>query len=79
MTFFDSKRPITKKLLQRIDLKALLERTDRYSLLSRVEANLGNLLTIVEWQEIVRSVSLEEILFKEVASNDSSPQMVLDL
>ncbi len=79
MIFFDSKRPITKKLLQRIDLKALLERTDRYSLLSRVEADLGNLLTIVEWQEIVRSVSLEEILFKEVASNDSSPQMVLDL
>lgn len=42
--FFDSKRPITKKLLQRIDLKALMSRVGRISLLSRasVEFSLLN-------------------------------------
>ena len=35
MSFRDSKRPITKKLLQRIDFTAVLKRTDRGLLISR--------------------------------------------
>ena len=77
--FIDSKRPVTKKLLQRIDLLALLKRSDRCSLLNRSEAELGNLISAAEWQEIVDSVSLEEILFKEGAYGSIEPQMVLDL
>ncbi len=75
ISFLDSKRPITKKLLQRIDLLALLERTDRHSLLNRVGADLGNLITSEEWQETVDSVSLAEILFK----GDYNPQIMFDL
>ena len=32
-TFWDSKRPVTKKLLQRIDIRALLEAVDKERLL----------------------------------------------
>lgn len=79
MVFLDSKRPITKKLLQRIDLIALLRRTERHSLLARIEANLGNLTPTTNWQEIARSSSLEEILFEEMAHDGHGSQMVLDL
>ncbi len=39
-SFRDSKRPITKKLLQRIDLPAILKQTDRGSLLERATSVL---------------------------------------
>jgi hypothetical protein len=39
--FRDAKRPITKKLLQRIDLPAILKRADRRALLERAESVLG--------------------------------------
>ena len=42
MSFRDAKRPITKKLLQRIDLSAILQHTDRSSLLARATAVLSN-------------------------------------
>lgn len=44
MVFWDSKRPITKKLLERIDLQALLERADRRELLSDADQVLARLL-----------------------------------
>ena len=37
MIFRDAKRPITKKLLQRIDLRAVLDLTDRSALLADVK------------------------------------------
>lgn len=77
--FVDSKRPVTKKLLQRIDLGALLKQSDRCSLLTRAESELGDLMSAAKWQEIVDSVSLEEILFKEVPYGNLDPQMALDL
>jgi hypothetical protein len=40
--FKDAKRPITKKLLQRIDFAAILARTDRRALLGRAESVLGD-------------------------------------
>jgi hypothetical protein len=39
-SFRDAKRPVTKALLQRIDLGAILDRTDRNSLLTRAAAVL---------------------------------------
>lgn len=79
MTFLDSKRPITKKLLQRIDLKALLERTEQHSLLARAGEDLDNHVTTASWQEILRSVSLEELLFDEMLYDTHGAQTVLDL
>ncbi len=44
LTFVDSKRPITKALLRRIDLGAILMRVDRASLLERAEEERANLV-----------------------------------
>ncbi len=38
LTFRDAKRPITKAILQRIDLSALAVRVDRDALIARAEA-----------------------------------------
>jgi hypothetical protein len=43
VTFSDAKRPITKKLLQRIDLAALLERADRSNLLAKANTEFAKL------------------------------------
>jgi hypothetical protein len=43
LTFRDAKRPITKALLQRIDLSALAARVDRDALIARAEGELGRL------------------------------------
>lgn len=40
--FADAKRPVTKKLLQRIDLKALLSRISRESLIAAAESELDH-------------------------------------
>ena len=45
-SFPDAKRPITKALLQRLDLRAILERADRKSLLDRAAAVLADELAI---------------------------------
>jgi hypothetical protein len=79
IVFLDSKRPVTKKLLQRIDLIALLERTEKYSLLARAGADLGNLMTTADWQQTVESASLEEILFEEMPHGGHGSQMLLDI
>ena len=41
-SFPEAKRPITKALLQRLDLRAILDRTDRRELLARAEAILAD-------------------------------------
>lgn len=40
IVFWDAKRPITKKLLQRIDLKALLNHVDKISLVNQINFTL---------------------------------------
>ncbi len=45
-TFLDAKRPITKALLQRLDLRAVLERADRSRLRDRAAASLAGELAI---------------------------------
>jgi len=43
MVFWDSKRPITKRLLQRLDLTALLGQVDHQSIVSRAETILDRI------------------------------------
>lgn len=79
MMFTDSKRPITKKLLQRIDLRVLLKKTDKRSLLTRTETEFSNAGTLANWQKVLASMSLEELLFEELPQNVLGSQMILDL
>jgi hypothetical protein len=52
LLFRDAKRPVTKKLLQRIDLGAILERADRRSLEDRARVQLDAIgATPVVWPE----------------------------
>ncbi|MDR3635721.1 MAG: class I SAM-dependent methyltransferase [Isosphaeraceae bacterium] len=43
LLFRDAKRPVTKKLLQRIDLLAVLDRAERHTLLGRADEELSRL------------------------------------
>lgn len=61
MIFSGSKRPITKKLLQRIDLRSLFNRIERQSLLIRANRELEYLGIISSQREVFWS-SLDEFL-----------------
>ncbi len=67
--FSDAKRPITKKLLQRIDLKALFDRIELQSLLSGAEVEFERLATAAGKQKPAWPSSLEELLV-ERKTND---------
>ncbi len=60
--FLDSKRPVTKKLLQRINLAALLNYVDQELFLSRIKIELKNLGCEEEQQEFVWPLSLKQLL-----------------
>lgn len=49
--FLDAKRPITKKLLQRIDLTSLLKHIERQSFIARVKKVLEQLGIVVDYQQ----------------------------
>ena len=53
MIFLDSKRPITKKLLQRINLRSLIDLVERESLLQRANSDLERLEDASNSQEVV--------------------------
>ncbi len=63
MTFLGSKRPITKKLLQRIDLRSLFNAVERQSLISNANSELESLGGTLSQQEVVWP-SLEEFLIE---------------
>lgn len=79
MSFTGSKRPITKKLLQRIDLRALLNQTNMRSLLARVEMEAENIAVPVNWQKVLDSTHLADFLFPEPTQDAVGPQMSLKL
>jgi hypothetical protein len=56
--FWDAKRPITKKLLQRLDLLALLELEDRRKLIEQVSEVLIGFRGAVSLEEINRSLEI---------------------
>ena len=62
IAFRGSKRPITKKLLQRIDIKALLKHVERPTLLERAEIEFDNLQTSIGNEKPIWPSSLEELL-----------------
>lgn len=64
--FSDAKRPITKKLLQCIDLTALLRNVDRQLLLSEVYLQFERFSKISECEKLTLSSSLEKLLLPKL-------------
>ncbi len=62
IAFWDAKRPITKKLLQRIDLLALLRHTEREPLLDRANIELARLESKEGQGDDAWPVSLEDLI-----------------
>jgi hypothetical protein len=60
--FSDAKRPITKRLLQHIDLKALLHKVERQSLLFQAEVEFDSLTSVEGKPRAAWPSSLEELL-----------------
>ncbi|MDZ4784905.1 MAG: SAM-dependent methyltransferase [bacterium] len=60
--FSDAKRPITKKLLQRLNLKEVYDRIEFKSLLSQANIEFERLTTITSKQKAIWPSSLEELL-----------------
>jgi len=79
ISFTDAKRPITKKLLQRIDLRVLLNQTDRRAMLARAEMESENIDVPVNWQDILDSTYLADVLFPEPVQDAVGLQMPLKL
>jgi hypothetical protein len=67
ISFRDAKRPITKKLLQRLDFLAILERADRRSLLARAQAVFRDELATKPADAIADVVRGMEHEFRRVA------------
>jgi hypothetical protein len=65
ITFWDAKRPITKKLLQRIDLLALLHQIEQPALVRRVQAELQRLGGTPEHQKRLEISPLEDLLLDQ--------------
>ncbi len=78
MVFLDAKRPVTKKLLQRIDLEALLNQADKQILLDQARAILERLDPSNNRQEMIWPASLEELIFDKVTHNGGEAQMSLE-
>ena len=76
LIFLDSKRPVTKKLLQRIDLKILLDHIDSQSLSFSVDAELRRLGVATKLQGERRTWSLEELLPRGMTDTVASPLQV---
>jgi hypothetical protein len=66
ISFRDAKRPITKKLLQRLDFLAILERAERRSLLARAQAALRDELATKPTEAIADVVTEIEHRFRQV-------------
>jgi hypothetical protein len=76
VAFQDAKRPITKSLLQRIDLKALYSKVNRQAYILRVKDELEHLEIKVDLQEI--EVSAIENFFEEYAPHVERVQYTMD-
>ena len=75
IVFFDAKRPITKKVLQRIDLKVLLDHIDRSSLIQRAQIELQHLG--IKDQFIIWPDDLSTLLSEQFGKNEAVKQMSL--
>jgi hypothetical protein len=66
MSFRDAKRPITKRLLQRIDLRTLLKMTDRGSLLAGAKKALVDELSRSPDEPVEQAVERLDVAFRQV-------------
>ena len=73
IAFLDAKRPITKKLLQRIDLKSLYNNVDRQALLLRANGELERLGMRLDQQEMTID-SIEGFLVEYLPDTDHRNQ-----
>ena len=62
MVFLDAKRPITKKLLQRVDLVSLFNLVDKQKLVCGAARELERLGVVLEPEEVVWPTSIEDFL-----------------
>ncbi len=67
ISFRDAKRPITKKLLQRLDFLAILDRADRRSLVARAQSVLSLEIATKPAEAIADVVERLEEQFRRVA------------
>jgi hypothetical protein len=75
LTFTDSKRPVTKKLLQRIDLKAVLGCTDRETLLAHADNEMKQLCghSSPSWPVDLQTFLTEDFMLSENGKADQLP------
>lgn len=80
MVFTGSKRPITKKLLQRIDLRSLFNKIDKQPLLLRANSELEKLGSISSRLEVIWS-SLDDFLaeYSTHTNLKGSKQITMDV
>lgn len=81
--FWDAKRPITKKLLQRVDLTALLCYADKHELLSRATAEIRRLGImkqgqLADWPENLASL-LEDYPLRAVSKEHVTQEKLLEI
>lgn len=77
MVFADSKRPITKKLLQRIDLRAVLAQVNRHALLARADDQFHELGERPTARPTTWSSALDELL--TILGDHNLQQQQLDM
>ena len=70
MVFWDSKRPVTKNLLQRINLRAILARVNKDTLLSSMNTELERLGASPIQEKGGSNPSWEEILFQHAPKEE---------
>jgi hypothetical protein len=73
LTFRDAKRPITKTVLQRLDLAAIAARADRTALLARADAERARLADAAAAAPFDWPASLEILLSTSATSGDDRP------
>lgn len=76
VAFLDAKRPMTKNLLQRIDLKALYSKVNRQAYILKVKDELEHLGVKLDLQEI-EAFSIENF-FEEYAPHMEQPRYTMD-
>lgn len=75
LVFWDSKRPITKKILQRIDLRALIAHVDHGRVLDHADRELQSMGVGMEHIASRWSEKLEKLLAADSAGRGNGSQL----
>jgi hypothetical protein len=77
IVFWDAKRPVTKKILQRIDLSALIEKIDRKALLDKADFELKRLDASYKDRDFTWPENLKDLLHSPISGTQTISQMRL--